>query len=161
MHDSLRMQRLIAMLRDSHKQRIIPVIFLFLLLAGCSDNFKRSPDAHLSPDPKHGYAVRLDYSYRSFGGPCNFPQKPQTISESDWILADTTNGTVSADHLTLWHGKSPNDQFGWAQQALRGSMIFSNGWVHINFQVPDYRDDDSIRKHDQYRLNGDYRLEAK
>ena len=140
-------------------QRKFPIMLFVLVLAGCSDDFKRSPVASISHDPQHGYVIQLDYSYRSYGGPCNFPQSPQTISESDWIFTATTNGVVSSDHLTLWHGKSPKDQFGWAQEALRGSMIFSNGTMHIDFQVPEFRDDDSIRRHDPYRLNGDYKLE--
>ena len=141
--------------------RKIPVFLLVLLLASFSDNFKRSSFARVSPDPKHGFVIRLDYSYRSFGGPCNFPQSPQTIREADWIFTDTTNGVVSAGRLTLWHGKSATDEYGWAQQALRGSITFTNGSMHIAFQVPDYRDDDSIRRHDPYRMNGDYKLEVK
>ncbi len=94
--------------------RRIPVIFLILLLTGCGNDFNRTTVAPISLDQKRGYVIRLDYSYRSFGGPCNFPQKPQTINESDWIFANTTNGVISADRLTLWHGKSPNDEYGWA-----------------------------------------------
>jgi hypothetical protein len=138
-----------------------PTLLLVLLLVGCGENFKRSPVAHVSPDPKRGFVIELDYSYRSFGGPCNFPQKPQTINEADWIFTESTNGVVSADRLILWHGKSPKDKYGWAQQALRGSMTFSNGRMHIAFQVPDYRDDDSIRRHDPYKLNGNYKLETR
>jgi hypothetical protein len=142
-------------------QRLVPAIFLVLLLAGCGDGFKRSPVAHIVSDQQHGYEIELDYSYRSFGGPCNFPLKPQTISESDWVFTQTTNGVVSADQLTLWHGKSPKDEYGWSQQALRGSLTFTNGYIHVAFQVPDYRDDDSIRHHDPYNLNGDYKLEMR
>ena len=141
--------------------RNILVFLLVLLLAGCGENFKRGSVAHISPDTKHGFVIQLDYSYRSFGGPCNFPQPPQTIKEADWIFTDTTNGVVSADRLTLWHGKSPKDEYGWAQQALRGSVTFSNGSMHIAFLVPEYKDDDSIRRHDPYRMNGDYKLEAR
>src|ERR1700744_2363149 len=95
----------------------IPVILLVLLLAGCS-HFERSSVAYVFPDPKHGFVIRIDYSYRSFGGPCNFPTKPKTVSETDWIFMKTTNGIVSADHLTLWMGKSPDDEYGWAVKAL-------------------------------------------
>jgi hypothetical protein len=139
--------------------RIIPTCFLVLLLAGC-DHFKRSPVAQVSSEAKHGFVIRLDYSYRSFGGPCNFPTKPQTVSESDWVFVQATNGVVSADHLTLWIGKSPDDGYGWAVKDLLGSASFSNGTMHINFQMPDYGDDDSIRGHTPYRLNGDYKLIA-
>jgi hypothetical protein len=134
------------------------LLVLLVMLAGCS-NFKRSAVARISPDIKHGFVIRLDYSYRSFGGPCNFPTKPQIISDSDWIFTETTNGTVSADHLTLWIGKSPNDEYGWAVKALVGSMTFSNGIMRIALQLPVYRDDDSIRGHTSYRLNGVYKLE--
>jgi hypothetical protein len=128
---------------------------------GCGRNFKRSPVAHVSSDPKHGYVIKVDYSYQSYGGPCNFTLKSQKISESDWIFTQATNGQISADRLTLWHGKSPTDEYGWAQTALLGSIIFSNATMHIDFRVPDYRDDDSIRRHDPYRLNGEYKLETK
>jgi hypothetical protein len=138
--------------------RKILFFLVVLLLAGCSDNFKRSSVAHISSDTKHGFVIQLDYSYRSFGGPCTFLQKPQTISDTDWIFMETTNGVASADHLTLWHGKSPDDEYGWAAKALLGSMTFSNGYIHIDFQEPVYADNDSILRHDPYRMNGDYKL---
>jgi hypothetical protein len=141
--------------------RKISILLWVSLLAGCSDNFKHSAVAQISSDIQHGYIIRMDYSYRSFGGPCDFPQNPQTFCESDWIFTNTTNGVVSADHLTLWHGKSPQDNYGWPQKALLGSLTFSNGCMRVVFQVPDYRDDDTVRRHDPYKLNGYYKLEAK
>src|ERR1700677_3795468 len=117
--------------------RKILALFCVLLLAGCSDNFKHGTFAQISSDTQHGYIIRMDYSYRSFGGPCNFLQKPQTICESDWIFTNATNGVVSADHLTLWHGKSPEDNYGWGQKAMLGSLTFSNGCMRVAFQVPD------------------------
>jgi hypothetical protein len=139
----------------------IPSFLVVLLLAGCSDNIKRSPVAHVSPDTKHGFVIQLDYSYLSFGGPCNFSLKPKRISGSDWIFTATTNGVVPVDHLTLWHGTSPDDKFGWAGEALLGSMTFSNGYIHIDFQVPDYGSNDVVLAHDQYMMNGDYKLEKR
>ncbi|MDB6021794.1 MAG: hypothetical protein JWQ04_1651 [Pedosphaera sp.] len=141
--------------------RKIPALFLVLLLAGCGDNLKRSSVAHVSSDKNHGFVIQVDFAYRSFGGPCNFPQKPQTISESNWIFTKTTNGVVSADQLILWHGRSPDDEYGWAAQALLGSMTFSNGHIYIDFQEPVYGDNDSILHHDPYRMNGDYKLEGR
>jgi hypothetical protein len=139
---------------------MIPAFFLVLLLAGCGGNFKPSSVARITSSAKHGYVIRLDYSYRAYGGPCNFSLIGKTISDSDWIFTDTTNGVVSADHLTLWHGDSPDDTFGWAVQSLIGKITVSNGRVRIDFQEPVYGNNDAILRHDQYRMNGNYKLES-
>ena len=128
-----------------------------LLLVGCS-GLKRSPVAHVTPDPQHGYTIQVDFSYRSYGV-CEFPPRTHRQTGSDWIFVDTTNGVVAADHLTLWHGKSPRDDYGWAQRALVGSVVFTNGCMRVAFEVPDYADDGSIRRHEHYLWNGKYRLE--
>lgn len=152
--------RIQSWIKKTNAQTIASLLVISLLF-GCSDDFKRSPVALISPDSQHGYTIQLDYSYLSYGGPCNLTLKSQKISESDWLFVGITNGGVSAEHLTLWHGKSPNDEFGWAVSNLVGSITFSNGSMHIDFQVPVYGDNDSILRHDPYRMNGDYKLEGK
>jgi hypothetical protein len=61
----------------------------------------------------------------------------------------------------LWHGKSPNDEYGWAVKALLGSMTFSNGYIHIDFQGPVYGSDDVVLSHEKYMMNGNYKLEGR
>jgi hypothetical protein len=127
------------------------------LLLGCS-SLKRNPIAHVTPDQQHGYVLQIDFSYRSYCV-CEFPPRTHKQIGSDWIFVDTTNGVVAADHLTLWHGNSPRDDFGWAQKVLLGSVAFTNDCMRVAFEVPDYRDDGSIRRHEAYSCNGNYRLE--
>lgn len=131
--------------------------YVTLLLVGCS-GLQRSPVAHVSPDPQHGYAIRIDFAYRA-ASVCEFPPRTHQQTGSAWIFVDTTNGVVAADQLTLWHGKSPRDDYGWAQKALLGSVVFTNGYMRVAFEVPEYRDDGSIRRHKPFLWNGNYRLE--
>jgi hypothetical protein len=135
----------------------VAVISLALLIVGCS-GLKRNSIARVTNDPQHGYAIRIDFSYRT-PGVCEFPPRIHKQTESAWIFMDTTNGVVAADQLTLWHGKSPQDNYGWAQKALLGSVVFTNGSMRVAFEVPDYRDDGSIRRHEHYLWNGNYKLE--
>jgi hypothetical protein len=123
------------------------------LLLGCS-SLKRNPIAHVT-----AWIRPSDRLLLSVLRVCEFPPRTHKQSGSDWIFVDTTNGVVAADHLTLWHGKSPRDDFGWAQKVLLGSVAFTNGCMRVAFEVPDYRDDGSIRRHEAYSCNGNYRLE--
>jgi len=99
---------------------LIPLIFLSLFLAGCGNALKRNSVAHISPDLRHGYEIELSCSYRSFGGPCNFPQLPHRISESHWLYTDRIEGEVSTNHLILTYERGKTE-YPWAQEALHVS----------------------------------------
>jgi len=138
----------------------IPAIFLVLLLVGCGESLKRSPIAHASRDPQHGYEIQLDCSYSSMGGPCNFPQMPHRVSESHWIYTDRIEGQVSTNHLILTYERGKTE-YPWPQEALRGTVTFTNGYMHVDLQTPIFADGTNVSSYVPYRLNGDYKLEIK
>jgi hypothetical protein len=140
--------------------RRISAIFLVVLLTGCGNDLKRAQVALVSRDPRHGYEIRLDCSYRSFGGPCNLTFPPQRVSESHWIYTDKVDGEISTNHLILTYERGKTE-YPWPQEALRGTVKFSNGHMRVALQTPIFRQDDSIARYEAYKLNGDYKLEMR
>ncbi|HSU53527.1 MAG TPA: hypothetical protein VLT36_05680 [Candidatus Dormibacteraeota bacterium] len=127
--------------------RRLPIILAALLLTGCGKDVKRSPVVRVSRDPKHGYEIELDCSYRSFGGPCNFPQMPHRISESHWIYTDRIEGEVSTNHLILTYERGKTEP-PWPQEALQGRIRFANNYLHVDLQLPYFADGTNITRGD-------------
>lgn len=67
-------------------------------------------------------------------------------------------GEVPADQmvLTYWRGKT---NYPWPQQALRGSVTFTDGKMCVKLELPYYNEKgDAIDHYTRYKLNGVYSL---
>ena len=139
--------------------KTLPIILVMAaLLAGCSEH-RSSSVARATRQASGKYEIRLDTIEWSLGGPDNLT-KPHKIAGSHWIYADTTQGVVTATNLILTYEQGKTE-YPWSQSALRGSVTFSEGQLHVALERPVYVDGISVDHYEQYPLNGDYRLEVK
>ena len=128
------------------------------LLAGCAMH-RASSQARVSQDTQGRYEIQLVSVEWCAGGPCNFPQWPHREYGSYWIYTDTTNGTVSADCLTLAYGSW--DNFRTTEGGpLRGTVSFSGRRVRVALELPAYPDGTHLEYYEKFRLNGTYTLQA-
>ncbi len=140
-------------------RKTVPTLLMMVaMLAGCSER-RSSSVAHAARESSGGYEIRLDATEWSLGGPCNITT-PHKIAESHWIYTDTIQGTVAATNLVLTYERGKTE-YPWPQSALRGSVTFSDGWLHVALERPVYVDGVSVDHYDRYPLNGDYKLEVK
>jgi hypothetical protein len=139
--------------------RFLTILVGTMLLTGCSTH-RTSSVAVVTRDAQNRYEIRLDAVEWSMGGPCNFPQFPHRIHGSHWIYTPTINGEVATNHLILTYERGKTE-YPWPQQALHGTVVFTNGHMGVALQLPYFRDDGSIARYTPYKLNGNYTLEMK
>ena len=135
--------------------RFFILLFVAGLLAGCGTR-RESGVAHALKNPDGKWEIRLDAREWVAGGPCNITF-PKRIHISHWIYADKIEGEVPAARLTLAYEQGTNN----IQEALRGTITFSNDNMHVDLKIPYFKDGVSVHHFERYELNGDYKLETK
>jgi hypothetical protein len=142
--------------------RILVIVALSTLLVGCETSPKPKPIAHFNHDSQGRYEIQLDASYRTGEHAAGtFPSLiSRTVDTTDWIYTSTIEGEIPASQIILTHERGKTE-YPWPQQALHGAITFLPGHMHVALQWPYYKQDGTIYRYVQYKLNGDYSLETR
>ena len=140
--------------------RAIFILCVALLAAGCAEH-RRTSIAHVTRTAEGRYETKLDSVEWVAGGPCNFPGFPHRSFGECWIYTDTTNGLISADHITLAFGVDwESFRATYDKEPLKGSVLFSNGQVRVSIMRPAYPDGVQLKYYYKFPLNGTYTLKS-
>jgi hypothetical protein len=131
-----------------------------LLLVGCSSH-RASSQAILSRKSDGQFEIQLLSVDWVAGGPCNFPQWPHRVFSKYWIYSDTTNGSVTADHVTITYGGDLDDFRATQEGPLHGSVSFTGNRVQVALLLPAFPDGTHLAYYKGFKLNGDYDLRVK
>ena len=69
-------------------------------------------------------------------------------------------GEIPAAQAIVTHEQGKTE-YPWPQSGLRGSITFTPGHMRVVLDSPYYKHGVSIHHCEPYRLNGDYKLEAR
>src|SRR5207237_8740827 len=106
---------------------------------------RESAVANALKRPEGKWEIRLDAKEWLAGGPCNITF-PKRIHISHWIYTDTIEGEVPASRLSLAYEQGTNN----IQEALHGTITFSNGKMRVDLKIPYFKDGVSVHHYDRY-----------
>ena len=127
------------------------------LLSGCAGP-EVDPIARLRTSAEHKFEIELRANVPSYGGPCSVTCIPTWIEESHWIYTNDLAGTVGADRIVLTYERGKL-KYPWPQEALRGTLTFTDLELRVDLQVPYFRQDSTISHYTPYRYNGLFKLQ--
>jgi hypothetical protein len=136
----------------------LAALLLGLCLFGCSkEPIKQETVAHAQKLADGTYEIRLGYTEKTWGGPCNISFHSSTYHGANWLYVKSMEGELNATNVVVTTDKGMRD-YPYAIKDLRGTISFAKDTMTIHLDRPSYPDGVHMEGFIAYLLNGTYQI---